>query len=58
MSHSRRLRDILEEAHIRIRAGEGISHEDFWEQVDVEHTEPQAPEKAPPKSRGRGPRKS
>jgi prevent-host-death family protein len=58
MSHSRRLRDILEEAHQRIRAGEGIGHEEFWKQVDAEHSEPRAPEKAPPKTRGRKPRKS
>jgi antitoxin (DNA-binding transcriptional repressor) of toxin-antitoxin stability system len=58
MSHSRRLRDILDEAHKRIRAGEGISHEDFWKQVDAEHAEPPAPEKPQPKSRGRKPRKS
>ncbi len=35
-----------------------LSHEDFWKQVNAEHSEPREPEKAPPKSRGRKPRKA
>jgi prevent-host-death family protein len=34
MAHSPRLQAILEAARQRIRAGEGIPHEEFWERVD------------------------
>ena len=58
LSHSRKLRAILDAARERIRAGEGIEHEEFWKQVDAEPSEPREPEKAPPRARGRKPRKS
>ncbi len=58
MSRPRRLLDILEEAHKQIREGNRLSHEDFWKHLDAVYTEPQEPEKAPPKSGGRKPRKS
>src|SRR5215475_2932926 len=40
LSRSRKLREILDAAHERIRAGEGIEHEEFWKQVDAEAAEP------------------
>lgn len=58
LGHSRKLRAILDAAHERIRAGEGISHEDFWKQVDAEAGERPEPELPRPKPRGRKPRKS
>ncbi len=58
LSRSRMLREILDAAHERIRAGEGISHEEFWKQVEAESAEPREPEKPRPKARGRRPRKS
>jgi len=36
LAHSARLRTILETARQQIREGEGISHEDFWEELDEE----------------------
>jgi prevent-host-death family protein len=58
MSHSPRLRAILDAAHARIRAGEGLSHEEFWKQVDAEYAEPREPAKPRPKVQGRKPKKS
>jgi prevent-host-death family protein len=60
LSRSRRLKAILDAAHQRIRAGEGIPHDEFWEQVEAESAEPREPEKSEPKpkARGRKPRKS
>ena len=34
LAHSPRLRAILEAARKRIRAGRGIQHQDFWNQVE------------------------
>ena len=34
LAHSPRLRAILETARQQIREGEGISHEDFWLEMD------------------------
>jgi prevent-host-death family protein len=34
LSHSRRLRAILDAADRRIDEGAGIAHEEFWEQVE------------------------
>lgn len=36
LAHSARLRAILDTARRRIREGEGISHEDFWREMDAE----------------------
>jgi prevent-host-death family protein len=36
LAHSPRLRAILETARQQIRAGEGISHEDFWHEMEEE----------------------
>jgi hypothetical protein len=36
LAHSVRLRAILETARQQIREGEGISHEDFWQEVEAE----------------------
>jgi prevent-host-death family protein len=36
LGHSPRLRAVLEAARQQIRRGEGISHEDFWREVDEE----------------------
>ena len=58
LSRSRRLRAILDAAHQRIRAGEGIPHDEFWKQVEAEHAEPRQTEKSPPKAWGRKPRES
>ena len=58
LSHSRKLRAILDAAHERIRAGEGISHEEFWKQVDAEAAERPEPETPEPKAARRKPRKS
>jgi prevent-host-death family protein len=58
LAHSRKLRDILEKSKQQIREGNWLSHEDFWKHLDAEHSQPREPEKAPPKSRRRKPRKS
>ena len=58
LSRSRRLKAILDAAHQRIRAGEGIPHDEFWKQVEAESAEQREPEKPKPKARGRKPRKS
>jgi prevent-host-death family protein len=58
LSRSRKLRAILDAAHERIRAGQGIPHDEFWKQVDAESAEPHEPEEAPTKARGRKPRKT
>jgi prevent-host-death family protein len=36
LAHSARLRTHLETARQQIREGKGISHEDFWREVDEE----------------------
>jgi len=36
LAHSPRLQALLEPARQQIREGEGISHEDFWLEVDEE----------------------
>jgi prevent-host-death family protein len=36
LAHSIQLRTILETARQQIRQGEGISHEDFWREVEEE----------------------
>jgi prevent-host-death family protein len=36
MAHSPRLQAILQAARERIRAGEGIPHDEFWQQVESE----------------------
>jgi prevent-host-death family protein len=51
MAHSPRLRAILEAAHRRIEAGQGIEHEEFWRQVDAEYSEAPKPDRAQPKRR-------
>jgi prevent-host-death family protein len=58
LSRSRKLREILDAAHQRIRAGEGIGHEEFWKQVDAEYEEPREQEKPKPRARRRKPRES
>jgi len=58
LSHSRKLRAILERSKQQIREGHWLSHEEFWKQVDAEYAEPREPEKAPPKPRARKPRKA
>jgi prevent-host-death family protein len=35
LGHSPRLRAILEASRQQIRRGEGVSHEDFWREVDA-----------------------
>lgn len=45
LAHSPRLRVLLETARQQIREGEGISHEDFWLEMD---------EEKPGKKRGKG----
>jgi hypothetical protein len=57
MKRTRKLGEILDESREQIRAGEWLSHEDFWKQVDTEAAEPPEPEKPQPKARGRKPRK-
>jgi prevent-host-death family protein len=39
LGHSKRLREILEEARRRIREGKGIPHDEFWRQVKAENAE-------------------
>jgi prevent-host-death family protein len=58
LSRSRRLKAILDAAHQRIRAGEGIPHDEFWKQVEAENAERQESEQAKPEGRGRKPPKS
>lgn len=58
MSRSKRLRAILDDAHRRIKAGEGIPHEEFWKQVEAEHPGSVEPENSGPRPRARKPRKS
>ena len=58
MSRSKRLRAILDAAHRRIQAGEGLPHEEFWKQVEAESPTPDDPEKPQPKTRARKPRKA
>jgi prevent-host-death family protein len=36
LAHSARLQAILEAARQQIRQGEGISHEDFWKEMEEE----------------------
>jgi prevent-host-death family protein len=36
LAHSPRLQSILKTARQQIREGEGISHEDFWREMDEE----------------------
>ncbi len=48
LAHSVRLRAILETSRQQIREGEGISHEDFWQEIDEEK-----PGKRRGKSRGK-----
>jgi len=36
LGHSARLRGLLENARQQIREGEGISHEDFWQEMSEE----------------------
>lgn len=36
LAHSARLRTLLETARQQIREGEGISHEDFWREMEEE----------------------
>jgi len=36
LAHSPRLQSILKTARQQIRQGEGISHEDFWREMDEE----------------------
>jgi len=45
LAHSPRLRAILETARQQIREGEGISHDDFWLEME---------EKKPPQGRRKG----
>jgi len=45
LAHSARLRAILETARQQIREGEGISHKDFWQEMD---------EKKPGKGKAKG----
>jgi prevent-host-death family protein len=58
LSRSRKLRAILDAAHQRIRAGEGIPHDEFWKQVEADNAEKRASEKSEPRTRARKPRKS
>jgi prevent-host-death family protein len=58
LSRSRKLRAILDAAHQRIRAGEGIPHDEFWKQVEAEDAGRPEPEAPRPKARARKPRKS
>jgi hypothetical protein len=58
MSHKRKLREILDAAREQIKAGESLSHEDFWKQVEAENAERREPEQPTPEARGRKPRKS
>jgi prevent-host-death family protein len=48
LAHSPRLRSILQAAQRQIREGEGISHEDFWREMDQEK-----PSKERPKRKGK-----
>ncbi|MFL5126379.1 MAG: hypothetical protein ACJ8CS_14235, partial [Microvirga sp.] len=34
LAHSPRLRALLEAASQQIREGQGISHEDFWQEIE------------------------
>jgi hypothetical protein len=36
LAHSPRLQALLETSRRQIREGEGISHEDFWQEMDEE----------------------
>jgi prevent-host-death family protein len=49
LAHSVRLRAILETARQQIREGEGINHEDFWQEMEAEK---------PGKGRGKSRRKT
>jgi prevent-host-death family protein len=40
LAHSPRLQSILKTARQQIREGEGISHEDFWREMDEEEPAP------------------
>jgi hypothetical protein len=51
MAHSLRLQDILEAAHRRIEAGQGIPHEEFWREMEVERSKTSQPDRAVPKKR-------
>ncbi|HSN75476.1 MAG TPA: hypothetical protein VL334_10385 [Anaerolineae bacterium] len=37
LAHSAKLRLLLDEAEVRIRASGGVKHEDFWNQLDDEY---------------------
>jgi prevent-host-death family protein len=58
LSRSRKLRAILDAAHQRIRAGEGIAHDEFRKLVEAESADQPAPDKSEPRTRARKPRKS
>jgi prevent-host-death family protein len=40
LAHSPRLRALLEAARQQIREGEGVSHEDFWREMEEQKEEP------------------
>jgi hypothetical protein len=58
MSHKRKLREILDAPHEQIKAGESLSHEEFWKQVEAENAERRELEQPKPEARGRQPRNS
>jgi prevent-host-death family protein len=51
MAYSPQLQAILEAAHRRIEAGQGIPHEEFWREVEAEHSEMTQPDRAQTKKR-------
>jgi prevent-host-death family protein len=51
MAYSPRLQAILEAADRRIEAGQGIPHEEFWRQMEAEHSKTPQPDRARPKKR-------
>lgn len=55
LAHSPRLRAILDAARERFRAGQGIPHEQFWQEVEAENQTGNARSKS--KRSGRGGRR-
>jgi prevent-host-death family protein len=53
MAYSPRLQAILEAAHRRIKAGQGIPHEEFWREMEAERskTSKSKPDRSRPKKR-------
>jgi prevent-host-death family protein len=49
LSYSPRLQAILEAADQRLKAGQGIPHEEFWRRMEAERSETIQPDRARPK---------